>query len=57
MTINAYFEFLSAFNVMAGYGEHGKDEIFEVKNNMSFLAVDILHNSINYDEYKDPVTM
>lgn len=57
MTINAYFEFLSAFNVMAGYGEHGKDEIFEVKNNMSFLAIEILHNSINYDEYKDPVTM
>lgn len=57
MTIDGYFEFLSAFNVMAGYGEHGKDEIFEVKNNMSLLAIDILHNSINYDEQKEPTTL
>ena len=44
-----YSKFLDSFNIMAGYGIHGKDEILEVKQKMSNLAVDILYDNKDYE--------
>jgi hypothetical protein len=44
-----YSEFLDAFNIMAGYGTYGKDEILEVKQKMSNLVINVLYDNKDYE--------
>lgn len=52
MSQEDYSAFLNAFNVMAGYGEHKKDELREEIAHQSNLAIDKLYDNKKLSESK-----